>query len=108
MERARPCRQPEDDQHLLDRLGYSLQSNRKTREGSNHPDRDAPFEPINRKAEAYQREGQPVVSVDPKKKEWVGEFQNGGRERQPKGHPEEVRVHDFIDPNLGKAIPSGV
>ena len=93
---------------LLAQLGYSLQSNRKTREGGKHPDRNAQFEHINAKAESFQRSGQPVVSVDTKKKELVGDFKNGGREWQPKGQPEEVRVHDFIDPKLGKAIPYGV
>jgi hypothetical protein len=93
---------------LLARLGYSLQSNRKTREGGKHPDRNAQFEHINAKAESFEKAGQPVVSVDTKKKELVGDFRNGGREWQPKGKPEEVRVHDFIDPKLGKAIPYGV
>ena len=93
---------------LLARLGYSLQSNRKTREGGKHPDRNAQFEHINAKAESFQEAGQPVVSVDTKKKELVGDFKNGGREWQPKGHPEEVRVHDFKDKELGKAIPYGV
>jgi hypothetical protein len=93
---------------LLARLGYSLQSHRKTREGGKHPDRDAQFEHINAKAESFVVAGQPVVSVDTKKKELVGDFKNGGREWQPKGKPEEVRVHDFIDPKLGKAIPYGV
>jgi hypothetical protein len=93
---------------LLARLGYSLQSNRKTREGGKNPDRNAQFEHINVKAESFQKSGQPVVSVDTKKKELVGDFKNGGREWQPKGSPEEVRVHDFIDPKRGKAIPYGV
>jgi hypothetical protein len=93
---------------LLEHLGYSLQSNRKTTEGASHPDRNAQFESINRQTKLFQRLGQPVVSVDTKKKEWVGDFQNGGREWQPKGDPEEVRVHDFLDPALGKAIPYGV
>jgi Rhodopirellula transposase DDE domain len=93
---------------LLGQLGYSLQSNRKTREGNGHPDRNAQFEHINRRVQSYQRRGQPVVSVDTKKKELVGDFKNGGREWQPKGCPEEVRIHDFPDPKLGKAIPYGV
>jgi transposase len=93
---------------LLSRLGYSLQSNRKTREGGKHPDRNAQFEHINTKAKSFQKSGQPVVSVDTKKKELVGDFKNGGREWRPEGKPEEVRVHDFIDPKLGKAIPYGV
>jgi transposase len=93
---------------LLGRLGYSLQSNRKTKEGASHPDRNAQFEYINDQVRRFQRRGQPVVSVDTKKKELVGDFKNAGREYQPKGHPEEVRVHDFPDKELGKAIPYGV
>jgi hypothetical protein len=93
---------------LLHDLGYSLQSNRKTIEGEGHPDRDAQFQFINRRAKAFQRQGQPVVSVDTKKKELVGQYRNGGREWQPKGKPEKVKVHDFIDKALGKAIPYGV
>jgi hypothetical protein len=93
---------------LLSRLGYSLQSNRKAREGGKHPDRNAQFEHINTTARSFQKSGQPVVSVDTKKKELVGDFKNGGREWRPEGKPEEVRVHDFIDPKLGKAIPYGV
>jgi hypothetical protein len=90
---------------LLVEAGYSLQSNRKTREGAAHPDRNAQFEYINRRVQRFQGEGQPVVSVDTKKKELIGDFKNGGREGRPKGRPEEVRVHDFQDPALGKAIP---
>ncbi len=93
---------------LLHDLGYSLQANRKTIEGRQHPDRDAQFQYINRRVKAFQRQGQPVVSVDTKKKELVGPYRNGGREWQPKGEPEEVKVHDFIDKGLGKAIPYGV
>jgi Rhodopirellula transposase DDE domain len=93
---------------LLHDLGYSLQSNRKTIEGKGHPDRDAQFQYINRRVKAFQRQGQPVVSVDTKKKELVGQYRNGGRERQPKGRPEKVKVHDFIDKGMGKAIPYGV
>jgi hypothetical protein len=93
---------------LLHDLGYSLQSNRKTIEGKGHPDRDAQFQFINRRAKAFQRQGQPVVSVDTKKKELVGQYRTGGREWQPKGKPEKVKVHDFIDKGLGKAIPYGV
>ena len=93
---------------LLHALDYSLQANRKTREGSSHPDRNAQFEHINRRIQSFQRRGQPVVSVDTKKKERVGDFKNGGQEWQPKGSPEPVRVHDFIDKELGKAIPYGV
>ena len=91
---------------LREHLGYSLQSNRKTREGASHPDRDAQFEYINRQAKLFQRLGQPVVSVDTKKKERVGDFKNAGREWRPEGHPEEVRDHDFLDKDLGKAIPT--
>jgi transposase len=93
---------------LLRAAGYSLQGNRKTKEGGTHPDRNAQFEHINATAKKFQRRGQPVISVDTKKKELVGDFKNGGREWQPKGKPEEVRVHDFLDKKLGKAIPYGV
>lgn len=93
---------------LLRRLGYSLQSLRKTREGGAHPDRNAQFEHINAQAQSFQEAEQPVISVDTKKKELVGDFKNGGREWQPKGQPEEVRVYDFPDPKQGKAIPYGV
>ena len=93
---------------LLRGLGYSLQSNQKTREGAQHPDRNAQFESISRQARAFQRANEPVVSVDTKKKELIGDFKNGGREWQPSGAPVPVRVHDFKDPALGKAIPYGV
>ena len=93
---------------LLDGLGYSLQGNQKTKEGSVHPDRDAQFRCIHGRAEDFQRRGQPVVSVDTKKKELVGDFKNGGREWRPKGDPEPVRVYDFVDKALGKANPYGV
>lgn len=93
---------------LLRAAGYSLQGNRKTREGGDHPDRNAQFEHITATVRAFQRRGQPVISVDTKKKELVGDFKNGGREWHPKGEPEEVRVHDFVDKKLGKAIPYGV
>src|SRR5579862_8388862 len=93
---------------LLKAAGYSLQANQKTREGGQHPDRNAQFEYINAQVTALQRHGQPVISVDTKKKELVGDFKNGGREWQPLSVPEEVRVHDFQDPKLGKAIPYGV
>jgi hypothetical protein len=93
---------------LLKEAGYSLQGNRKTREGSSHPDRNAQFEHINSQVRAFQKQRQPVISVDTKKKELVGDFKNGGREWRPKGTPEEVRVHDFMDQELGKAIPYGV
>ncbi len=93
---------------LLHELDYSLQGTRKTREGSAHPDRNAQFEHINAQAKAFQRAGEPVVSVDTKKKELVGDFTNRGKEWQPAGMPVPVRVHDFIDPKLGKAVPYGV
>jgi Rhodopirellula transposase DDE domain len=93
---------------LLHALGYSLQSNRKTIEGKDHPDRAAQFRHINRRVKAFQRRGQPAVSVDTKKKELVGRFRNGGREWRPKGHPEPVKVHDFAEKGLGKVIPYGV
>jgi hypothetical protein len=93
---------------LLHVLGYSLQGNRKTIEGKGHPDRDAQFQHINRRVKAFQRQGQPVVSVDAKKKELVGQFRNGGREWQPEGQPEEVEVYDFAKKDLGKALPYGV
>ena len=93
---------------LLHDLGYSLQANRKTIEGKGHPDRDAQFQYINRRVKAFQRRGQPVVSVDAKKKELVGPFRNGGREWRPRGRPEPVEVYDFAKKDLGKALPYGV
>ena len=93
---------------LLVDLGYSLQANRKTKEGTSHPDRDAQFTYINAQVQAFQARGQPVVSVDTKKKELVGDFKNGGREWQPQGQPELVRTYDFVDKRLGKGIPYGV
>jgi hypothetical protein len=87
---------------------YSLQANRKTQEGSSHPDRDAQFGYINQQAILALREGRPVVSVDTKKKELVGEYKNSGQEWQPRGRPEKVNVHDFPDPTRGKAVPYGV
>jgi biotin operon repressor len=93
---------------LLRKSGYSLQSNRKTQEGTDHPDRNSQFEYINQQVKVFQKRGQPVISVDAKKKELVGNFKNGGREWKPSGQPEEVCVHDFPDPKLGKAIPYGV
>jgi hypothetical protein len=93
---------------LLRDADYSLQANRKTREGNGHPDRNAQFEHIAAQTRAFQQRGQPVISVDTKKKELVGDFKNPGREWQPKGTPERVRVHDFLDPALGKVIPYGV
>ncbi len=93
---------------LLAQLDYSLQSTRKTREGAQHPDRDAQFTYIARVVKEFQAAGQPVISVDTKKKELLGDFANRGREWQPRGQPEVVRVHDFIDPQLGKVVPYGV
>ena len=93
---------------LLREAGYSLQANRKTKEGSSHPDRNAQFEHINHKTMRHIKKGNPVISVDTKKKELVGDFKNAGKEWRPQGTPEEVRVHDFRDPELGKAIPYGV
>lgn len=93
---------------LLQEAGYSLQANRKTREGASHPDRNAQFEHIAKRVKQFQRRGQPVISVDTKKKELIGDFKNAGREWHPKGQPPEVRVHDFQDKELGKAIPYGV
>jgi len=95
---------------LLKAQDYSLQGNRKTREGATHADRDAQFRHINARVVAMQSRGQPVVSVDAKKKELVGDFKNSGKEWQPKGRPEEVRVHDFIDraPDKGRVTPYGV
>ena len=94
--------------HLLESAGYSLQANRKTREGKDHPDRNAQFEYINQRVITHQRSTQPVISVDGKKKELVGEFKNTGREWRPKGHPRPVRVHDFMIKENGKATPYGV
>ena len=93
---------------LLHAQQYSLQANRKTREGSAHPDRDAQFQYINTNVKHFQRAKQPVISVDTKKKELVGNFKTPGCEWQPKGTPEKVNVHDFADPQLGKVIPYGV
>jgi len=93
---------------LLRVLGYSLQANCKTREGKENPDRNAQFEYIAAQVGQWQGRGQPVISVDTKKKELVGDFKNSGREWHPQGQPEPVRVHDFMDKTLGKAIPYGV
>jgi hypothetical protein len=87
---------------------FNLQANRKTREGTSHPDRDAQFHYINEQVLRFQRRGQPVVSVDTKKKELVGQYKNVGQEWLPKGKPVEVLVHDFPDPKMNKAIPYGV
>jgi hypothetical protein len=93
---------------LLNAAGYSLQSNRKTKEGDSHPDRDAQFAYINIQVSAALAEKQPVISVDTKKKELVGDFRNNGREYRPQGNPEAVRVHDFLIKELGRAVPYGV
>lgn len=93
---------------LLKKLGYSLQGNRKTLEGADHPDRNAQFEHINARVEAALGQGQPVISVDTKKKELVGQFKNGGKEWRPEGEPEQVNVYDFVDKELGRANPYGV
>lgn len=93
---------------LLREMGYSLQANQKTAEGSSHPDRNDQFEHIYREVKEFQSGGQPVISVDTKKKERVGDFKNGGRELRPKGNPEKVRVYDFEIPELGKVAPYGV
>lgn len=93
---------------LLAELGYSLQANRKTKEGADNPDRDAQFNYINAQVAAFLQSDQPVISVDTKKKELVGDFKNAGQEWQPQGEPERVKGHDFPDPELGKASPYGV
>ena len=93
---------------MLNEAGYSLQGNRKTTEGDSHPDRDAQFGYINTQVTAALAEQQPVISVDTKKKELVGDFRNNGREYRPQGNPEEVRVHDFLIKELGRAVPYGV
>jgi transposase len=93
---------------LLGQMGFSLQSTRKTREGGKHEDRDAQFTHIAKTVADYQATGDPVISVDTKKKELIGDFKNAGREWQPAGAPEEVRVYDFIDPELGKVAPYGI
>src|ERR1700681_3400340 len=94
--------------HLLNEAGYSLQANRKTTEGDSHPDRDAQFGYINTQVTTALAEQQPVISVDTKKKELVGDFRNNGREYHPQGSPEEVRVHDFLIKELGRAVPYGI
>jgi hypothetical protein len=93
---------------LLRGMGYSLQANRKTLEGTSHPDRDAQFGYLNARVSEALAAGEPAISVDTKKKELVGDFKNGGREYRPKGQPEPVRVHDFLIPELGRAAPYGV
>lgn len=94
--------------NLLDEMEYSLQANRKTMEGASHPDRNAQFEYINGEVSRRMGRAMPVISVDTKKKELVGRFKNGGRQWRPKGAPERVNVHDFLDKKKGKAIPYGV
>ena len=93
---------------LLHAMDYSLQANRKTKEGEQHPDRDAQFEHINKRVRAFQRRGQPVISVDAKKRELIGDFKQSGRQWRRKGEPLPVRVYDFEDKELGHAIPYGV
>ena len=93
---------------LLHEMGYSLQANRKVLEGSSHPDRNAQFEHLNGAVQLQLALGEPVISVDTKKKELVGPFKNGGKELRPKGKPEAVRVHDFLIPELGRVSPYGV
>lgn len=93
---------------LLREMGYSLQANRKTTEGDSHPDRNAQFEHINAKVQQYIGTRQPVISVDTKKKELVGDFKNSGQDWRPRGKPAQVRVHDFVIPELGRAAPYGI
>ena len=93
---------------ILKRLGYSLQSPAKVKEGTSHPDRDGQFRYLDRLGSSFVADGEPVISVDTKKKELVGEFDNGGVEYQPAGEPVRVKVHDFVDPELGRAIPYGI
>lgn len=93
---------------LLDEMDYSLQGNRKVKEGADHPDRDAQFSFIAEKTKDFQQRGQPVISVDTKKKELIGEYKNAGQEYHPKGRPPQVNVHDFMDKEKGKAAPYGV
>ena len=92
----------------LDRLGYRRQVNRKSLEGGHHVDRNAQFEHINAQVETFQAAGHPVISVDTKKKELIGPYKNAGSDYRPKGCPDKVNVHDFVDKELGKAIPYGV
>jgi len=99
---------PQKVADLLHEMGYSLQSNRKVVEGASHPDRDAQFLHISRTVKEFQKRGQPVISVDTKKKEMIGNFKNAGQEWRPKGTPVEVEDHDFLKEELGKAIPYGV
>jgi len=93
---------------MLHEAGYSLQANRKTQEGSRHADRNEQFQHINEQVKSLIAQGQPVISVDTKKKELVGQFKNSGKELRPEGDPEQVRVHDFVIPGIGRAAPYGV
>src|SRR3954454_18143855 len=93
---------------LLHEQKFSLQGNRKTREGESHPDRNAQFNHLNESVRAAWGAGEPVISVDTKKKELVGDFKNAGRDWRPQGNPEKVRVHDFLIKELGRAVPYGV
>ncbi len=99
---------PTTVRRLLKEAGYSLQANRKTREGKSHPDRDAQFRHIHRRVRDQQRRGEPTISVDTKKKETLGNLKNAGKTWRPKGQPREVDTHDFPDPRRGKAVPYGV
>ena len=99
---------PNSVRKLLAEIGFSRQVNRKAIEGASHPDRNAQFEYINAELHAAQAAGQPVISVDTKKKELVGNYRNGGSDWQPKGDPKRVKVHDFEDKELGKVAPYGV
>ncbi len=99
---------PKSVYNLLESLGYSLQSNRKTRDGSSHSDRDNQFLQISKQVKYFQSKNEPVISVDTKKKELIGDFKNPGTEWCPKEQPIEVKMHDFVDPQLGKAIPYGI
>ena len=99
---------PTTVRHLLHKAGYSLQANRKTGEGQSHPDRDAQFQFINGRVQSQQRQGQPAISVDTKKKEPLGNLKNPGQTWRPQGQPREVDTHDFPDPRKGKAVPYGV
>src|SRR4051794_37558338 len=107
-DRARLHRRPDAGRSTAAPARLQPAGQRKTREGTSHPDRDAQFEYINARVKAWQAAGQPAISVDTKKKELVGDFKNGGRELRPKGQPEAVRVHDFALPELGKVTPYGV
>ena len=93
---------------LLITLGYSRQVNRKTNDGGHHPDRDGQFQHINSQVMALQAAGQPVISVDTKKKELIGDYKNGGSDYRPAGCPDQVNVHDFVDKELGKVAPYGI